>query len=285
MAYGTKGIKRRAGAMAAPAAKRSRYGKGRSAYIKPNLAKQVRQLVSGSQNVAVTQNLSIPDFYALNSHFSCNLFSNQAPGAPSSSVTTTDTQGVIVAPGREKVHIKGVRQRGSITLYAQNVSLNLGCTVRRLTVWFYKVPDPATTTGVLPQLADVLEADGAATAMESLPLAKPKNAGAFTIIDDKRWYIGAANLSTTATQAFAATSGPCRVDFDDYIKVDKDCSFAADCNGTAAGTSGVGGHYDSDVAQGQVTRGLLMQYWICDGGGGSAAALAMVGNSRLTYMA
>lgn len=272
------GYKRRA--TGSPARmRRAKRGRARASTValRPTLAKQVRSLIRGSANQTVTQSLAIADFYAVSGHFLTCLYGDNAPAQAG---VCNSGDGRLVAPGREKALIKGVHQRGTISIYAPNSIVSAPqMAVRRLTVWFFKPATQPSTTGALPPLSDVLEDNSATGAFHSLPLAKSAVSGSFMILDDKKWFLGSALVDNTATQSYAASFGHCRIDFDDYIKIGKDVTFVGDATEAVPG-----GHYDSDTTAGRVGKGLLVQYWILDGGGGTTAAAVLAGNSRVDYM-
>lgn len=127
--------------------------------------------------------------------------------------------------------------------------------VRTIVVWFYKPLLVASAAGTLPPITEVLVADN----VESLYVPDTQNAGRFTILYDKNINIGTNTLAVAATGAYPRISGQNHKIHTFTVKIDKRCHFRV------AGVSGTpSGHYDSDVTQGQVDRGLLVMYNVVD---------------------
>lgn len=123
--------------------------------------------------------------------------------------------------------------------------------VRKLLVWYAKPLLVASAAGTLPPVTEVLVSDS----IFSLKVTPAANGGRFQVLSDKTISLGMNIHSLTATQAYAVATGPNTKILDYTVKVNKMCKYAA--NGVSGTPSG---HYDSDVANGRIDRGLLVMY-------------------------
>lgn len=128
---------------------------------------------------------------------------------------------------------------------------NTDVLVRQIVVWFFKPLLVASAAGTLPPITEVLVADDIA----SLYVTDAANAGRFVKLSDKTWDLGNNSYQAVTAVGHSRVSGRnCQL-FDYVVKVNKTCHFAA------VGQSGTpSGHYDSDVANGRIDRGLLCVY-------------------------
>jgi len=149
-------------------------------------------------------------------------------------------------------------------------------TVRELLVWFYKPSLPASAAGTLPPVTEVLLADTVA----SMYVDDNANAGRFKVLSDKRYKLG-SNVYVTNLSLKETTIS--RIYCPHKIMIGKTQHYAAPAVPGAAGVSlDKGGHYDSDVDEGQVTRGLCVLYYVSEGDAGTFAASL---KQRLCYVA
>lgn len=144
--------------------------------------------------------------------------------------------------------------------------------VRTIIVWFYKPLQVPSAAGTLPPITEVLVTDS----VGSLYVPDTANAGRFTVLYDKTDNLG-RNLAVTGAATYTNTSGNNKIDREIKLKIDKSCSFSANAqSGTPAGS------YDSDVAPGRISKGLLCLYTVVSGAPASGT-LAVANSTRLNY--
>lgn len=135
--------------------------------------------------------------------------------------------------------------------------------LRTLIVWYYKPLLVASAAGTLPPVTEVL----VTAEIDSLVVPDTQNSGRFTVLYDKIENYGTNTFTVAATGANPRVNGVNERQKIYTVKVNKSCHFRV------AGVSGApSGHYDSDVAAGQIDRGLLVMYNIT------------VGNTELLYV-
>ena len=148
--------------------------------------------------------------------------------------------------------------------------------VRHLYVWWNRAPELASAAGTLPLITSILEpADSRGSYFNSHFLEKNVTDKRFTVLKDIKHYMSAG-------------SGPMAItDIDEYIAINKVQKYKKPCTEAVPG-----GHYDSDVQNGQVTTGLPVLYilpesssWAINTYNGSGAGLLYANhlNGRLTY--
>jgi len=146
------------------------------------------------------------------------------------------------------VRIKGVIENtASLDL---DTSSNCDAIVRNLVVWFNKPLLVASAAGTLPPITEVLIAD----TIHSLPVTAAANGGRFVVLSDKQWNLGMNTFQSVAVGSSTST-GTHRRYIDYTVKVNKMAKFKVpSVSGTPAG------HYDSDIAPGQLDRGIIVLY-------------------------
>jgi len=229
-----------------------------------SLATQVRRLIAGKKKDAV-------DVSRLNGILSATRVYCLTSSTAGSGVAPSGSG--ILATSADRAQINHVEIRGSYVLRpisctpAQLAITSKPCArMRQLVVWFYKPKQDAAAAGTLPPITEVLVRDD----IESLAVPDTDNAGRFTILSDRIFNLGRnlVAVDTTATQAVAlhAEAGLNTLNMSYTVKVNKQCFFKKN----ADDVTNLGGHYDSDVDNGQISKGLLMMYTIADGGYGVA---------------
>jgi len=188
--------------------------------------------------------------------------------------TGTATTGLVAADADE-VLVNTVRIKGYHELPAGldvNTDGIRDTHVRLLLVWFYKPLLVASAAGTLPPITEVLEADE----IEAFPVTAAANGGRFVIISDETWNLGCNVYQAITNPAGMINTGRSKQYFDYTVEVDKKLKFKSDATDAAAG-----GHYDSVVSAGQVSRGLLVLY--CQPSMGCDESLNLQLNTRLNY--
>jgi len=156
----------------------------------------------------------------------------------------------------DEVMINSVRIKG-VTLLDTKIGTpadHYPARIRQLVVWFNKPLLVASAAGTLPPITEVLVTDS----IDSLPVTDAANGGRFKILSNKLIQLGMNWGSTTVNTAQVV--GPCLKSFDYTVKVGRMSRFKAS---SSPGTN-AGGHYDSDIAFGQVDKGLLVLYQLVD---------------------
>jgi len=144
--------------------------------------------------------------------------------------------------------------------------------VRTLIVWFYKPLLVASAAGTLPPITEVLVTDNHA----SLYVPDTQNSGRFQVLYDKTDILGNNTVTVAATGSNPRLNGKIAVRRIFKVPVNKRCHFRS------AGVSGTpSGHYDSDVSNGQIDRGLLVMYTIS--ADQSNGRLLVANSTRLNY--
>lgn len=188
----------------------------------------------------------------------------------STSFTTAGDNTGLIHTDSDRVRIKHIHIRGSFevenAVYATPTG-HIMPKIRQLVVWFYKTKAGLDSFGNLPELDEVLES------IDIESFVKPKNEAEaqFTVLLDRTflpgWWLG------------PDTFGPLTLQFDDIIPVNRSQYYKL-----APRDVNLGGHFDSDVNQGQVTRGLPMLYTFLEGTTvGYTQPILMSCNSRVLY--
>lgn len=160
----------------------------------------------------------------------------------------------LLSADADEVMINNVRIKGYHELPAAidvNTDANRDGFIRQIVVWFYKPLLVASSAGTLPPITEVLVTDE----IHSLPVTAAANGGRFVVLSDKQWNMGVNTYQATTAVGFAINTGRSKQYFDYTVKVGKTVKFKESSTSAAPG-----GHYDSDVAYGQVDRGLLVMY-------------------------
>jgi len=145
--------------------------------------------------------------------------------------------------------------------------------IRRVLVCFHKPAVGPSSAGTLPNISEVF---GAASTINSLPIEKSANSGSFTILSDKLFTLGQNTLAVAATGAYPRMQDGTVIGFNEVLKINKRMSFKNEINGSGQN----GGHYDVDVPEGQVTKNLLVLYYMM---GSDQQAVTAVANGRIEY--
>lgn len=243
--------------------------------MKVSLQRQVRALIAGKQkDAADILRTSNAAFVLATPQISCLSSSTDFAVAPSGT-------GLMVCDS-DAATINNVRIKGRV--WAPMVSGGAAATfaaarpprLRMLVVFFYKPAINADASGTLPPLTEVL---GTSPTVDSLPITATANAGRFAILSDRTLQPGTNFVLNGVSQNTNANS---IITVDYTVKVNKKCDLSEPA------TSAIpGGHFDSDVKNGLVTRGLLMLYQIADWDVGSTAVWDIRSRlvTRLNYTA
>jgi len=148
------------------------------------------------------------------------------------------------------IRLKGALQNPA-TLDLDPAS-NVDTVIRKLVVWFNKPLLVASAAGTLPPITEVLISD----TIDSLPVTAAANGGRFVILSDRKWNLGINSYQATTAVGHARVQGKTLQYYDYTVKVGKMIKFKT----PAQSGSAAGGHYDTDVAAGQVDRGLIVIY-------------------------
>jgi len=246
---------------------------------KNSLATQVRRLIAGKKKDAadVTRVGSGSD------NSNTILYS----AITSSNGTTTAASGTgLIATDADRAQINHVKIRGKLELApiacttAQAITAVTSARNRILIVWFYKPLLDASAAAFVPPVTEVL----VSSSVDSMYVPDTQNQGRFQVLSDRIFDLGRNLLISDAS--LGSSSDPKNAITLNYdVKVNKSCSFKSN----ADPVTNLGGHYDSDVSAGQVSKGLLVFYLLKDGGGGVAGTDAGSHRadiiSRLNYTA
>jgi len=235
-------------------------------------AKVVRGLIEGEtkQTLHVTRT-----GMSSAGEFACIVSSDDTSWSP----VATSTDGMIVTDS-ERARFKFLEIKGyfdvaplATTSAAGGLPLNDPYVVRELLVWYYKPKHQPDAGGNGPSTiaSEVL----ISSAVESMTVSDADNSGRFKVLSDRVMNLG-SNVYIAASNTMKETSKQ-RFDFTRKIMIDKSQHYKA-----APTDTNKGGHYDSDVDAGQVTRGLCVLYYIVTG---NAGTLTSVVTTRLTYVA
>jgi len=233
----------------------------------PSFNKQLRALIAGKKKDA--QDVSRDRTGVSTTASACLTVSDTFS-------TGVATAGIIAADA-DSVLINNVRLKGFHENPATEDINNLGhrdTFVRHLLVWFYKPKLVASSAGTLPPITEVLVSDD----LHSLPVVAQQNAGRFVVLSDRTWNLGVNTFTNVSGTGVVVNTGRSKQYFDYTVKVGKTCHFVqnADSDGP------LGGHYDSDVEPGQVSRGLLVLYSQV-ASGATVAVVNTVMDTRLNY--
>jgi len=170
----------------------------------------------------------------------------------------------------ENVHIKGYFYPTPSTI---NGLLHAPC-IRRVVVCWHKPRLEVTPAGTLPSSLSFIEVNSTSSdQVNAFVFTDTANAGSFTILDDKRFQLGAFGYDGTTSNA--GISGPQVITMDDIIPIKKRVYFKRPCTSTYPG-----GHFDSTIDEGQVVTNLLMVYYIVSR---ESYQIGMDFNHRITY--
>lgn len=247
-------------------------GIGPRAFVGNSLAKQVRALVKSKKRDATDIDRSYT-FTLAAEYTDSILTSSTANGSAASGSGLLDCDA-------DEVMINSVRFKGEFSnanVLDNGPTGNMDTRVRRLVVWYHKPLQVADSAGDCPPITEVLMSG----TIDSLPISGPRNGGRFTILSDRTWTIGMNTHYYTAGPPVIidqVQNGRNRVAYDYTVPVKRMCKFVEPAS---SGTTGKGGHFDSDLAAGQVSAGLLVQYTFSSQV--TPQNLAMVMHTRLNY--
>lgn len=212
----------------------------------PSLASKVRALVAGKTK----------DTASINRDGALTTTTVSCLTSSSDFAVATSASGLLVCDS-DNALINTLTVREKITLACLEDVTPVGLAdakVRTIIVWFKKPLLVASAAGTLPPVTEVLETDD----FNSLYVTDTRNAGRFQVISDRTVSLGCNTVAVAATGAYPRVNGT-NVHCEEYvIKINKKTHFkdiAVD-----GGAAGAGGHYDSDVPEGQVDNGLLIMY-------------------------
>lgn len=241
-----------------------------------SLATQVRRLIQGKKKDAA--DITRDQSSALTTRLHC--LSSSTSNATAASGTG------IIATDSDRATINHVDIRGAFTLApvicttAQAAALKGGFRSRFIVVWFYKPLLDASAAGTVPPITEVLVSDS----VDSMYVQDAANAGRFTILSDKTFNMGRSLLLSDSSLGQQGHLPASTVPFNYRVKVNKQMLFRAPAN-----DANPGGHYDSDVTNGQITKGMLVLYSNFDLEGAVAGSDAAAANyslvTRLNYTA
>jgi len=174
----------------------------------------------------------------------------------------------------DKIRIKSIRLRGNFEVESSVYSLgtgNVAPRIRQIDVWFYKSDTKADASGNLPSLEEVLEEIDC----DTFEKTKTESSAKWAILHDETYLMGISMTSATAV----TQDGPMTHSYDILIPVNRSQSYKAPPTSTNPG-----GHYDSSVNAGQITKGLPMLYTYLEGtNSGWDQPIMMTCNSRVLY--
>jgi len=194
-----------------------------------------------------------------------------------SSITTAPSgSGLIPVPGNDATMINHVRLKGfvNLPLYSEVVTIigTRDSFVRFLLVWYHKPLLVADNAGTLPLVTEVLNTDD----IHSFPIQEANNGGRFVILSDRLFNVG-MNAMLNIAPYTAYNAGKTRHYFDYTVPINRMITYVQPPTATEQG-----GHYDSDVAYGRVSSGLLVLYTQVSRGG-SSAAITVELKARLNF--
>lgn len=242
---------------------RSKGAKAKRSVSKPSFVRQLKALVASKKKDAadVSRNTDPQTTTTLQCLTSTTNFATAASGT-----------GLLDLDGDECL-INSVQIRcnfSNATTVLLDPTATRASMVRNIVVWFNKPLLVASAAGTLPPITEVLVTDS----FDSLYVTPAANGGRFVVLSDKTFNLGINTVASTgglASRVEGTTTRP----FTYFVKVNKMCKFKANSvSGTPAG------HYDSDVAAGQIDRGLLVMYTMVISSG---ATLNIHNNTRLNY--
>jgi len=219
----------------------------RATRLRLETAHQLRGLLATQRRYAFDVSRPIS---GINSNLSFCLTSSDISG------TAVQTSGLLVTPGIDEVLINNVRVKGYIELPLYSAPTIIGVRptiIRQILVWFNKPLLVASSAGTLPDITEVLNNSTAA----ALPIQDPNNGGRFVILSDRRFDLGQNCVLSVPPYTYLGLGKPKHA-FDYTITVNKRIKYVQPP--TAAYP---GGHYDSDIASGRVSTGLLVLYQLC----------------------
>jgi len=234
----------------------------------PSLNKQIRALIASKKKDA--QDVARDRTGATSTASTCLTVTEGFVGTANSAILAADA---------DEILINTVRLKGYHECPATEDVNNLGhrsTFVRQLLVWFFKPLTVASAGGNLPPITEVLVSDE----LHSLPVSAASNGGRFVVLSDRTWDLGVFTFTNVAGTGVLSNTGKSKQYFDYTVKVGKTVKFLAPS--VTGSFSTQGGHYDSDTAAGQVSRGLLVLYSQV-AAGTTVAVVNTVQDSRLNY--
>jgi len=233
-------------------------------------AKAVRGLIQGeTKQTAIVTSTAIVGYTTEYGAFLTSSYSSwgAAPVAASTEgLIATDQDSVLI----KHIELKGFFDVAPLATTSAGLPTTDPYVVRELVVWYYKPKDVADTGGNGPAVTEVLEA----ATLHSMVVSDGANAGRFKVLSDKIVNLG-SNVYIAASNTMKET-GKQRVDFERKIIVNKVQRYKVPATQTNKG-----GHYDSDVDAGQITRGMPVLYYVL---AGNAGTLTSSISFRLTYV-
>lgn len=237
--------------------------------ITPSLSRQLKALISAKKRDAADVSRSVTNIAAGTASGCLTSTSPMTATAPSGSgLLDADADEIMI----NHVRIKGVIDNKAIVDVDGTGQTDVF--VRLLVVWFNKPLQVAVPAGSLPPITEVLVTDS----LYSLPVTDAANGGRFKILSDKKFRLG-QNTIISSTNPGGRQTGSTSSLVDYTVRVNKMCKFKESAQ---SGASTAGGHYDSDVAPGQLDRGILVLYQMATNGGGEYTPSSTL-TSRLNY--
>lgn len=196
----------------------------------------------------------------------------------STAATTAISSSGQIIPLCDSASLNFVEIRGHLAIRAVDAAMaatSYPGDVRILVVRFNKPIAQPTAAGTLPPVTEVLESDN----YNAFPIASDVQNGRFQILSDRNFRIDPFGMGAGAT----SSSMPAASQAVNYkVKVKRQVDFLSSTIGP--GVNGNGGHFDSDQAAGQVSKGLLCMYVISNFSGASFAPYGTL-NTRVQYTA
>jgi len=194
-----------------------------------------------------------------------------------SSITTAPSgSGLVVATGNDITLLNHVRLKGYLDLpMYQDTVTYIGTRdsyVRQLVVWYNKPLLIANNSGTLPAITEVLNTDE----IHAFPIQDANNGGRFVILSDRLFNLG-MNMSYANAPYTSFMSGKSRQYFDYTVPINRVMTYVQPPT-----VAEPGGHYDSDVAAGRVSTGLLVLYTQVSRGG-SSTVINLETKARLNF--
>jgi len=271
---GLKGYRTRGSALPTRVRARARMAVARSVpmYRSParqlSINKQVRALIAAKKREAadVARGFTSTTGSTLSCLTSSTGFSTAASGT---GLLDMDGDSCLI----NSVRLKGFIENPAVLDLDPVGNEDLYC--RKLVVWFNKPLLVASAAGTLPPITEVLEFD----TIHSQFVTAAANGGRFVVLSDKKWNLGTNTFQAATAVGHARVNGANRKYYDYIVSVGKQVKFKA----PAQSGSTAGGHYDSDVAGGQIDRGLLVLYTQFASSGGNPATGTDTCSTRLNY--
>lgn len=176
----------------------------------------------------------------------------------------------------DQATINSVRISGNFDvrcLHAANTNGFNDAKARTIVVWFDKAATLATAGAGCPIIDEIMST----TFFQEFQPTYGQNkaySNSYKILWDHVWDLGMCALDTTSFSSIVTE--PTYAKFDKTIVINKNVKFIKPATDTLPG-----GHYDSDVPEGQISKGLLMMYTWQVGGTQTTVNYALT--TRLTY--